>query len=160
MEKLSKFLFQFSFLYFYCFYQIWTFVINQVPCVSSCWKEKTHTRVMYILIYAFIIYCCNWHMFYFRCRCPFHMCFGICRLVKTSFYRKAFWSARNTTFGIQPGYISRLACSKLLLLTPCLTQLKKFKSACVNNYENSSPPVPVLAWTPSPWTNQKTFTTI
>ena len=40
-------------------------------------------------------------MFYFRCRCPFGMCFGICRLVKTSFYKKAFWSARNTTLGIQ-----------------------------------------------------------
>ena len=27
------------------FYQIsWIFVINQVPCVSSCWGEKTHTR--------------------------------------------------------------------------------------------------------------------
>ena len=32
---------------------------------------------------------------------PFDMCFDICRLVKTCFYRKAFWSAKKTTIGVQ-----------------------------------------------------------
>ena len=50
--------------------------------------EKTHTRMMCLLIYAFIVFCCNWHMFYLRCRCPFDMCFGIfeqCFVIR-SFY--------------------------------------------------------------------------
>ena len=30
---------------FFFLYQIsWIFVINQVPCVSSCWGKKTHSR--------------------------------------------------------------------------------------------------------------------
>ena len=35
----------------------------------------------------------------------------------------------------RPGFISWLACSKLLLAVPCTTQLKNFKSSCVNNYQ-------------------------
>ena len=34
-----------SFSTFFFLYHIsWIFVINQVPCVSSCWGEKRHTR--------------------------------------------------------------------------------------------------------------------
>ena len=29
---------------FFSFYQISWIFINKVPCVSSCWGEKTHTR--------------------------------------------------------------------------------------------------------------------
>ena len=39
----NKFINWFTYIFF--LYQIsWIFVINQVPCVSSCWGEKTHTR--------------------------------------------------------------------------------------------------------------------
>ena len=75
--------------------------IRQKNATSTLQDKIEHTPswlVMFLLIYAFIIYCCNWHLFYFRCRCPFDICFDICRLVNSSFYRKAFWSARKTAF--------------------------------------------------------------
>ena len=61
------------------------------------------------------------------------------------FIEKRFYLRETRHLVSGPEYISRLACLKLLLPVPCSTQFKNFRSVCVNNYDNSSTPVPVLA---------------
>ena len=39
------YIFSSLFFPFFLFQISWIFVINQVPCVSSCWGQKTHTAV-------------------------------------------------------------------------------------------------------------------
>ena len=66
-------------------------------------------------------------MFYFRCRCPFDMCFDICRLLNTSFYRKAFWSARNTAIGVQTRIHFKVCMLKIIAASSLYNSIEELQ---------------------------------